>query len=469
MRRLAGQSALYGLADVLPNVLNLLLVPLFTHYLLPADYGALALLALFSTLAKIVFRLGLDAGFFRVHYDQPDEASRRRLAGTVALFGAAVGALLLGATVLLARPLSWLLFGSEPAPARWVVLAAADVAVGTLAFVPLNLLRIRERPGLFSAFSVGRHLLNLLLKIALLTAGWGVEGVLWSDLAATAAFVLALLPTLRGHASAAFAVPLLKDALGFGLPKVPHGIFVQIQNLADRRILDMFVPRADVGLYQMGYQLGTAVKFPLSAFEPAWGPFLYAEIKKPDAPRTIARIATVAFAVFAACAAAVALVGGEALTLLTPYSPQFRAAAPVIPVVACAYLFHGVFLLTSVGIGVSKRARYYPAVTAVVAAVNVAANFALIPRFGMMGAAWATLASYAVMAAMGAVISQRLYPIPFEWGRLALLAAAALAAYLAGGLAPRHLAAAISVKAALWALYAGVGALVVRRPRREAS
>jgi O-antigen/teichoic acid export membrane protein len=402
-----------------------------------------------------------------VHYDQPDEASRRRLAGTVALFAGAAGLTLLALTALCARPLSWALFGDEPAPARWVVLAAADVAVGTLAFVPLSLLRIRERPGLFSAFSVGRHLLNLVLKVALLTAGWGVGGVLWSDLVATGVFVLALLPTLRGHVTLEFTAPLLREALGFGLPKVPHGLFVQIQNLADRKILDLFVSRADVGLYQMGYQLGTAVKFPLSAFEPAWGPFLYAEIKKPDAPRTIARLATVAFAVFALCATGVAVLGGEALTLLTPYSPEFRAAAPVIPVVACAYLFHGVFLLTSVGIGVSKRARYYPMVTAVVAVVNVAANFLLIPRFGMMGAAWATLASYAVMAGMGAVISQRLYPIPFERGRMAAFAAGALAVYVLGGVGPGALAAAIAWKTLLVAAYAAAVTREVRRPRRE--
>jgi O-antigen/teichoic acid export membrane protein len=385
----------------------------------------------------------------------------------VALFGAAVGALLLLATAALARPLSWALFGDEPAPARWVVLAAADVAVGTLAFVPLSLLRIRERPGLFSTFSVGRHLLNLLLKVLLLRAGWGVEGVLWSDALATSAFVLALLPTLRGHVSLVFAKDLLRDALAFGLPKVPHGLFVQLQNLADRKILDLFVSRADVGLYQMGYTLGTAVKFPLSAFEPAWGPFLYAEIKKPDAPRTIARLATVAFAVFAVCATAVAVLGGEALTLLTPYRPEFRAAAPVIPVVACAYLFHGVFLLTSVGIGVSKRARYYPMITAVVAAVNIGANFLLIPRFGLMGAAWATFASYAVMAGLGAVISQRLYPIPFEKGPLLALGASGAAVYALGRLAPQALFAAIAFKAALLAVYSAAATLLVRRPRRE--
>jgi O-antigen/teichoic acid export membrane protein len=453
---------------VLPRGLSLLLVPLFTHYLSPADYGALALLALFSTLAKIVFRLGLDAGFFRVHYDQPDEERRRQLAGTIAVFGAAVGMALLAATALLAGPVSRALFGDEPAPARWVVLAAADVAVGTLAFVPLSLLRIRERPGLFSTFSVGRHLLNLLLKVTLVRAGWGVEGVLWSDLAATSVFVLSLLPTLRGHLSFAFAVPLLKDALGFGLPKVPHGLFVQIQNLADRKILDLFVPRSDVGLYQVAYDLGSAPKFASSAFEPAWGPFLYAEIKKPDAPRTIARLATVAFAVFALCATAVASLGGEALTLLTPYSPEFRAAAPVIPIVACAYFLHGVFLLTSVGIGVSKRARYYPTITAVVAVVNVAANFLLIPRFGMMGAAWATLLSYAVMAGMGAVISQRLYAIPFEGARMAALAAGALAVYVLGGVGPAALGPAIVWKGWGVALYGGALARELRWPRRQA-
>lgn len=453
---------------MLPRGLSLLLVPLFTHYLSPSDYGALALLALFSTLAKIVFRLGLDAGFFRVHYDQPDEERRRQLAGTVAVFGAAAGMALLAATALLAGPVSWALFGDEPAPARWVVLAAADVAVGTLAFVPLSLLRIRERPGLFSTFSVGRHLLNLLLKVALVRAGWGVEGVLWSDLVATSVFVLSLLPTLRGHLSFAFATPLLKDALGFGLPKVPHGLFVQIQNLADRKILDLFVLRSEVGLYQVAYDLGSAPKFATSAFEPAWGPFLYAEIKKPDAPRTIARLATVAFAAFALCATGVAALGGEALTLLTPYSPEFRAAAPVIPVVAGAYLLHGVFLLTSVGIGVSKRARYYPMITAVVALVNVAANFLLIPRFGMMGAAWATLASYAVMAGLGAVISQRLYAIPFEKGRMAAFGAGAAAVYVLGRVGPAALGPAIVWKGSLLALYAGAIALGLRWPRRQA-
>src|SRR6185503_17738425 len=142
------------------------------------------------------------------------------------------------------------------------------------------------------------------------------------------------------------------------------------------------------------------------------------------------------FAAFAWVALGVAVLGKEMLVLMTPRNPAFRAAAPVIPLVALAYLLHGVFLLTSIGIGIEKKARYYPIVTGAAAAVNVALNFALIPRLGMMGAAWATVAAYAVMAGLGGTLSQRLYPIPFERARLFAILAAAVAVVALVPLAP---------------------------------
>lgn len=453
LRRLVSHSALYGAADVFTNVVNLLLIPVYTAYLSAADYGTLAILLLFGTLAKIVFRLGLDAGFFRVHYDLDTDDERRRLAGTVALFSAAVGTALFAVVVLLAGPLSRLLLRTQE-DAGLVVLAAADVYLGTFAFVPLNLLRIQDRPGRFSAFSAGRHALNTLLKVVFVASGHGVAGVLWSDVIATGLFSLALVPTLVRHASGRFSPELLRPALGFGLPKVPHGLLVQVQNLADRKILDLFVTRAEVGVYQMGYTLGAGVKFASSAFEPAWGPFVYSQLRSPDAPRTLARVATYAFAAFAGIGVALAALGPELLVLLTPSNPTFWAGAPVIPVVALAYVLHGLFLVTSVGIGIAKQARYYPIVTTAAACVNVAFNFALIPRFGILGAAWATVLAYAVMAVLGFAFSRRLYPIPFEAARLSRVALAAAAAYAVSLAAPATLALAVVVKLAAVATYA---------------
>jgi O-antigen/teichoic acid export membrane protein len=467
LRKLATHSAVYGAADVLQSAINFLLIPLYTGFLTPVDYGNLALLLLFGTLAKIVFRMGLDAGFFRVHYDQEDAPSRQALAGTVSAFAAVVGALLLLSTALLAPFITRALLGPDQgAPVRWVVLVAADVAVGTLAFVPLSLLRIEDRPVRFSLYSGLRHLLNIALKVVLLWRGLGVDGALWADLLSTAVFVAALLPVLRGRARLGWRADLLRAALGFGLPKVPHGLMVQAQNLADRKILDLFVSRAEVGLYSFGYTFGAGVKFALSAFEPAWGPFVYSRVRDPGAPRVLARTATHAFAGFVALALAVALLAPEAVTLMTPRRPEFRAATPVVPVVALAYLLHGVFLLTSIGIGIERRARFYPLVTAAAAAVNIGANFAWVPRHGMMGAAWATVASYAVMAALGAVVSRRLYAIPFEAARMTALSLVAGLAFVSGRWAPPSLWSSLAWKAAALIAFAAAAYVIVRRPRR---
>ena len=150
--KLASHSAVYGAADVFTTVVNLLLIPLYTTYLGATEYGTLALLLLFSTAAKIVFRLGLDAGFFRVHYDMTTDADRRRLAGTVALFAVAAASVLMVLVVALRGPITRAFLGPG-VPEGWIVLAAGDVFLGTFAFVPLNLLRIQDRARLFSSAS----------------------------------------------------------------------------------------------------------------------------------------------------------------------------------------------------------------------------------------------------------------------------------------------------------------------------
>lgn len=406
----------------------------------------MALLLLFTTLAKILFRVGLDGAFFRVHYDLKTDDERRRLAGTVALFGGGVGTLLFLAVVAFRGVLTRLLFGTDAPAPQLVVLAAADVWLGSFAVVPLGLLRIQDRPGLFSSFAAVRHTANTLLKVVLVMRGFGVQGVLWSDALATGLFSLVLLPTLVKNASLAFSGAFLREVLRFGLPKVPHGLMLQAQNLADRKILDLYVTRADLGVYQMGYTLGQGVKFALSAFEPAWQPFVYSRIGTRDAPTTIARVVTYAWTGFVALGLAVVVLARELLTLMTPKNPAFHAAAPIIPVVALAYVLHGAFLLTSIGIGIEKKARYYPIITAAAAGTNIAANFALIPRFGILGAAWATVFSYAVMAALGFLFSKRLYPIPFEWNRTGRVVLAAIACFLLSLLAPQSLGPALAVK-----------------------
>ena len=430
LKRLAKLSLAYGTADVLAQGINLALLPLYTSFLTPADYGALALLLLLSTFLKILFRLGLDSGFMRIHYDLKDAASRARFASTTALFSAGVATF--GFLVFWAfSPLvSFALFESREFT-LWVRLVAFDLLASSFAFVPLTLLRIEERAALFSTYSLVRHATNTVLKVILVMAGFGVTGALISDAVASVVLSICLLGELRPRSTLAFDWPPLREALRFGLPKVPHGILAQTLSLFDRRILASFVPRAEVGIYAMGGNFASAMKFPLSAFEPAWQPFVFDSARKEGGAIEIGKVATRMAIVFTVIALVFALTLPDLLRLVI-LKVEFHPAASVIPTLVLATLFQGFFFLSSVGISIAKEARYYPIITAAATALNIGLDLWLIPTHGIHAAAWATVAGYALMALMGSAFSRRLYPIPIEVPRIAATLVAAVAWFLVG-------------------------------------
>jgi O-antigen/teichoic acid export membrane protein len=444
LKNLARQSAVYGMADGFGPLLTLLLLPILTRVLTPEEMGALGLLQLFAVATKIFFRMGLDAGFFRIYYDQASDAERRVFCTTVLAAGGLLSLVLFALSVALSGVIGDLLV--EAPAAKWITLVAADTFLNTFSYIPMSLFRIEGRAHAFLAATILRNALNAGLKVGLVLAGWGVDGVLWSDVLSSAVFIAALAPTLVGHLGWGFDVSRLRAAAAFGLPKVPHGIAYQALNLADRRILLFYASRAEVGLYHVAYQFGTGIKLFLSAFELAWAPFVYERAGREDAPLTLARIATYVTLGLAALGLAIAVFAREILALFT--APEYHAAYPVVPVVMLAYLIQGLFAVSSIGIGISKKAYYYPLMTFVAATSNIGLNLALIPWLGILGAAWATVAGYAVMAVLGVIFSQKHYPIPFEWGRLGRILAAAAVLYLSVALgAPPDLFPGIAFKA----------------------
>ncbi len=447
LKKLAQHSAVYGVADVVPYLINFLLLPVFTTYLSPANYGALGILLLFGVLTKILFRSGLDSGFFRIYYEQKTDRDRKLLASTLFATAFTISATLFTLCAVFAGPLSRWLLGDELSQsqiATWIVLVAADTLLNTFAFVPMNLFRLQEKPKSFTVMTLFRSFVNIGLKVILVVSGWGVAGVLWADVAASLVFVLALAPTLVRNLVLGFSVPMLRSAAAFGLPKVPHGLAHQILNLSDRKLIELFIALSASGVYHIGYMMGTGVKFFLSAFELAWSPFVYAQLDKPDAARTLARIATYAFATLVGCGLMNAVFGRELLFWMA--KPEFHAAYPVIPIVVLAYMTQGLYALTSIGISISKKTTYFPVMTLSAAVVNVVLNILWIPRFGVEGAAWATVAGYGLMAVMGIYFGNKHYPIPFEWSRLARIAMAGALAYVVSTLAPLEWHIAIPIK-----------------------
>src|SRR4029079_16707966 len=115
---------------------------------------------------------------------------------------------------------------------------------------------------------------------------------------------------------------------------------------------------------------------------------------------------------------------------IAPDDPRWQAIESIITWTAVGVLLQGVYLLTSIGLNITKRTEYYPVATMVAAATNVGLNFLLIPRYGIVGAGYANAAAYGVQAILGGIFSQRFYPVAYEWTRLARVVVIALVAYL---------------------------------------
>lgn len=192
----------------------------------------------------------------------------------------------------------------------------------------------------------------------------------------------------------------------------------------------------------MAVTFGLTQKLFLSAFEIAWAPFYYATIREPDAGRVFRTITTYAVAVLALLSAGLAVVGRETAALMThgrllrPLDPRWADVDAVIVWTSVGVFFQGVYLLTSIGLNITKRTQYYPVATMTAAGVNVALNFLWIPRHGIVGAAWANGAAYALQAVLGYFLSQRFYRIEYEWGRLFRVCASGLVAAVAGRILP---------------------------------
>jgi O-antigen/teichoic acid export membrane protein len=443
IRELSKDLAIYGAGDVAVSIVNFLLLPLYIRFLTPVDYGVLAQLGAVEVVAKIVFRCGLDGSFMRFYYDYEGDRDRQRLASTIFFFLLTVNAVALSAALLAAPLVAERLFrwGAEipPADRGSHVTALRLVLVNTFAigftFFPFHLLRMQKRSVEFSLLTLARSVSTLLLRLLLVMRyGLGVTGVVVADLVVTLAVLLVLLRWFAPLIRPLFSRRMLRESLAFGLPRVPHAFAQQVIAVGDRFILPWFRTTADIGVYSIGASFGLAQKLFLSAFEYAWAPFYYATSREPDGRRVFATVTTYAFAVLALMTAGLSAIAGDVLAVMA--DARYAGAAGVIAWTAVGVLLQGVYLLTSIGLNITKHTQYYPVSTMAAAGASVALNVFLIPRYGIIGAAWANASAYGLQAAIAFRFSQRFYPIDYEWGRLARVSAAALLGYMAAGLLP---------------------------------
>lgn len=430
LKKLISHTVVYGLGSSGTRLIGFFLIPVYTRYLTPVDYGVLALVAMLDQLLFIVMNMGQSTALFRTYFNH-DNPSDRQTVLTTSLWLILMAALPVGLLALvLSEPLAVLLTGSG-GYVVWVAIGIGAVTFKTLLRLPFAVLRANEESRRYAWFSFARTGAGMVLAIVFVVGlHLGGRGVLLSQLVGELIMCAVLLPlTLKGL-RLRFSRRDAGDLLGYGIYLLPSGLLNFVLHLGDRYFLQHFASLATVGLYALGYRFAELMNFIMSAFQLAWPQFLFANRKSPDAPALYARVFTYVMAVMGFVWLGLALFAQDLVHVMA--APAFREAYRVVPWIAGSFLFDALAVVGNVGMPMHRKVKYRPLILAVVVGLNVGLNFALVPSWGASGAAITVLVSAGVKFFLEVLVGYRLYPVPYEYARVFRLAAVGTAAYWVG-------------------------------------
>ena len=455
LRRLATTGAAYTAASILSKVIAVALLPLYTRYLSPTDYGAAEILFAGVVAASIVVRLGLIEAILRFYY-KDDEDPAQVVAGSFAgLFWlSTIGAL---ALLPFAGPLSEALL-PEPeklggSAAELVRIAIAGLWVLTMWEFMLTLFRLEERARAYFLTTILNVLVSIGLTVVLVVGlDEGARGLLVGSYAAGAAFVLALIALQWRRLSLRFDRGLMRRLFRFGLPTMPAEVSLYLLNFVDRLIIVRSLGLAEAGLYSLAVKFAQAVNVLVRGFQLAWPPLAYSIRDDDEARRAYATIVTLFVAACAWVVAGMWLFSRWIVRALA--APKFFDSYEAIGLIATAVTLYALYLVLVVILGRTGRTEFnFPAAIAALVA-NLVLNLLLVPPLGIVGAGLALVASYVVVLGLMYAFTQRLFPVPYEWGRLLRVVLTVAALVGAGELfAPTSGASGLLLRVALFAAY----------------
>ena len=428
--RLARHSAIYGLGAVVSRLIGVLLLPILTRYLTRGDVGAVDTLISLTVVLVIVLRMAISMAFFRFYFDAEDETGRTTVVRTSFWFTMVMATLGLVVGSVLASELSQLLFATDSKAN--LVRAAFVLLWAQMNYEQLtSLFRVEER----SVPYVIATLANVIITVGatiLLVAVWheGAVGVLVGNFTGTLAVFAVLLAYRRFQLGLEFDRDLFRKMQRFGLPLVPSGIALWVIDLSDRFFLVRMKGLAENGLYSVGVRLSTALLLVLIALRTAWPAFAFSIKDDDEAKQTYGFVLT--YVLYACCwlSLTISLLAPWLVRLLA--TPRFYRAAEVVPLLVFGATAFIAFNVMSIGIGRAKKTQFNWVVTGGAALVNIALNLLLIPPYGMVGAAISTLIAYVAMFLGMTVRAQQVFPVPYQWRRIVLTVAAAVALTVLG-------------------------------------
>ena len=421
-RTIARHTAIYSLALAAGKMASLFLLPVYTRYLSPADYGAMELMELVSFLVSALFCSRITDALFYFFAESKTEDGRAKVIGTS--FCAAV---LLGASGALvgwiaAEPVSRLVFGSTRF-AGYFRIAFLNFAFLFPQDMGFAYLRVLNRSVAYVVGQLARLVVMTTLCVVMMVHyRMGISAMLWSSVLTSASMATFMGVLLLSRNGAHFDVRIGAKMVRYAAPLGLSALGMTILHSGDRFFLQRIVSLDEVGIYALAYKFGMLVAYSHLAFLNYWSSQMFEVVRMPNGDRTYVRICTYFVLVLAASAVVLSVFSVPVIRVMT--TPAFQGAIVLVPVIAAAYVIRGLGDYFRSVFGIHNRPELNTKVTFGAVIATLIAYAVLIPLFRLWGAALATLLGFLAMDAFAFLEAQKVRAYAFEWKRMLLIVAA---------------------------------------------
>jgi len=432
LKKLFKQTAIYGLATVLPRMLSFLLLPLYTAVLATTGYGEVSVIFAYFAIFNVILAYGMETAFFRF-YNGTDDKGKVVSTSLISI---------LGSTLLFV--IIALLFQNSMASAtdievRYIRYAVYILALDALVIIPFAWLRANEKPMNYAAIKIlnvginlGLNLFFLLLLPKLVQENpdsffswmyrpdFEISYIFISNLIASAITLLLMLK-LYIRTKYIFDKDLWKRMMKYGWPVLVAGIAFTINEVFDRILLENLLPddiaESEVGKYSACYKLGLFMTLFATAFRMGIEPFFFSHAGTENPQKAYAQI-TNYFVVLGSVILLTVVVFADVLKEVFVRDEAYWEAMDIVPLIVLASFFLGIYHNLSVWYKVTDKTRYGAFISAIGAIITIGINYMFIPKIGYMASAIATVLAYGSMMVLSYYMGKSRYPVPYNFRKI---------------------------------------------------
>jgi O-antigen/teichoic acid export membrane protein len=416
VKSLLSASLVYGLGTIASKFIGFFLLPIFTAYLVPAEYGLFETFNVLFFLLTTIGSLGMDTAMIRFYYDSGEPRYRTLVVSSSLFLALSAGVILAGFGLAFSPTINAMLFdGVNHINILHVTMLA--VVVSVVNTVQLALFQAKRQPARYSALTFLRFTLMYGLSVFFLIRGDSVYGLMISQLIAYSITLAFGFFFARNDFRLAISPKISKEMLVFSAPLIIGSVSIWLLSSSDRFFLLRLSTLNELGLYSLGSRLASIVLFAVTAFQMAWPQFAFSRANEANTAYTNARILTYYLFVGILLVLGVTLFTPEILRILA--TPSYSDAGSVVFLLSCSFLFYGCYIIFFIILSLTKKTLSILPVTIPPLIVSVALNYYLVPSMGGMGSAVASTSAYLLMATLTFAFTNRLFPIRYEWSRIA--------------------------------------------------